>query len=130
VLFFRSGIIQQLLTEFNFYEIKKMDKQNRILLYQLNKQIFKLKRNSTVQQKKELKEAYKKRDLLSRTKLIRKLFIKESAPQSTIPTLPVPPDLRPVKWVVKLLSDLNRLYQRVIYRNDRLKFLSSNKSFL
>lgn len=122
------GIIQQLLTEFNFYEIKKMDKQNRILLYQLNKQIFKLKRNSKHDRsaKKELKEAYKKRDLLiRRTKLIRKLFIKESAPQSTIlTTLPVlPPDLRPI---VKMggqiaASDLNRLYQRVIYRNDRLK---------
>jgi DNA-directed RNA polymerase beta' subunit len=122
------GIIQQLLTEFNFYEIKKMDKQNRILLYQLNKQIFKLKRHSKHDRsaKKELKEAYKKRDLLiRRTKLIRKLFIKESAPQSTIlTTLPVlPPDLRPI---VKMggqiaASDLNRLYQRVIYRNDRLK---------
>nr|AXB71863.1 RNA polymerase b'-subunit [Chlamydomonas sp. UWO 241] len=122
------GIIQQLLTEFNFYEIKKMDKQNRILLYQLNKQIFKLKRHSKHDRsaKKELKEAYKKRDLLiRRTKLIRKLFIKESAPLSTIlTTLPVlPPDLRPI---VKMggqiaASDLNRLYQRVIYRNDRLK---------
>jgi hypothetical protein len=40
-----------------------MDKQNRILLYQLNKQIFKLKRHSKHDRsaKKELKEAYKKR---------------------------------------------------------------------
>jgi hypothetical protein len=61
-----------------------MDKQNRILLYQLNKQIFKLKRNSKHDRSAKLKEAYKKRDLLiRRTKLIRKLFIKESA-QSTI----------------------------------------------
>jgi hypothetical protein len=38
-----------------------MDKQNRILLYQLNKQIFKLKRNSKHDRsaKKKLKEAYK-----------------------------------------------------------------------
>jgi DNA-directed RNA polymerase beta' subunit len=122
------GIIQQLLTEFNFNEIKKMDKQNRILLYQLNKQIFKLKRNSKHDRsaKKELKEAYKKRDLLiRRTKLIRKLFIKESTPQSTIlTTLPVlPPDLRPIVKTGGQIaaSDLNRLYQRVIYRNDRLK---------
>jgi DNA-directed RNA polymerase beta' subunit len=76
--------------------------------------------------KKELKECYKKRDLLiRRTKLVRKLFIKESSPQSIILTvLPVlPPDLRPI---VKMggqiaASDLNRLYQRVIYRNERLK---------
>ena len=122
------GIIQQLLTEFNFFEIKKMDKQNRILLYQLNKQILKLKKYALQDRsaKKELKESYRKRDLLiRRTKLVRKLFIKESSPQTTILTvLPVlPPDLRPI---VKMggqiaASDLNRLYQRVIYRNDRLK---------
>jgi len=127
-LFSGPGIVQHLLSEFNFYEIKKMDKQNRILLYQLNKQIFKLKKYAKHERsaKKELKEAYKKRDLLiRRTKLVRKLFIKESIPQSTIlSVLPVlPPDLRPI---VKMggqiaASDLNRLYQRVIYRNDRLK---------
>ena len=126
-LFSGPGIIQLLLSEFSFFEIKKIDKQNRILLYQLNKQILKLKKrifNRT--SKKELKDAYKKRDLLiRRTKLVRKLFIKESPPQATILTvLPVlPPDLRPI---VKMggqiaASDLNRLYQRVIYRNDRLK---------
>ena len=126
-LFSGPGIIQLLLSEFNFFEIKKVDKQNRILLYQLNKQILKLKKrifNRT--SKKELKEAYKKRDLLiRRTKLVRKLFIKESAPQSTILTvLPVlPPDLRPIVKMGSQIaaSDLNRLYQRVIYRNDRLK---------
>jgi DNA-directed RNA polymerase beta' subunit len=127
-LFSGPGIVQHLLSEFNFYEIKKMDKQNRILLYQLNKQIFKIKKYAKHERsaKKELKEAYKKRDLLiRRTKLVRKLFIKESIPQSTIlSVLPVlPPDLRPI---VKMggqiaASDLNRLYQRVIYRNDRLK---------
>lgn len=127
-LFSGPGIVQHLLSEFNFYEIKKMDKQNRILLYQLNKQIFKLKKYAKHERsaKKELKEAYKKRDLLiRRTKLVRKLFIKESIPQSTIlSVLPVlPPDLRPI---VKMggqiaASDLNRLYQRVIYRNERLK---------
>jgi DNA-directed RNA polymerase subunit beta' len=226
-LFSGPGIIQLLLSEFNFFEIKKMDKQNRILLYQLNKLILKLKKKilttpsrgsanyppphtrppsggmglhgreafprpcrglddfsfpvpslskggaekksdaapsnpplpfreggvgrggeparmqpgglrttlpnyrmqAQIQDrtvKKELKESYKKRDLLiRRTKLVRKLFIKESPPQATIlSVLPVlPPDLRPI---VKMggqiaASDLNRLYQRVIYRNDRLK---------
>ena len=126
-LFSGPGIIQLLLSEFNFFEIKKIDKQNRILLYQLNKQILKLKKrifNRT--SKKELKEAYKKRDLLvRRTKLVRKLFIKESKPQDMILTiLPVlPPDLRPIVKMGNQIaaSDLNRLYQRVIYRNDRLK---------
>jgi DNA-directed RNA polymerase beta' subunit len=122
-----SGMVQQLLNEFNFSEIKKIDKQNRILLYQLNKQIFKLRKkiyNNFA--KKEVKECYKKRDLLiRRTKLIRKLFIKESSPQSMIlSSLPVlPPDLRPIVKIGGQIaaSDLNRLYQRVIYRNDRLK---------
>ena len=126
-LFSGPGIIQLLLSEFNFFEIKKIDKQNRILLYQLNKQILKLKKrifNRT--SKKELKEAYKKRDLLvRRTKLVRKLFIKESKPQDMIlSVLPVlPPDLRPIVKMGNQIaaSDLNRLYQRVIYRNDRLK---------
>lgn len=128
VHFSGPGIIQRLLTEFNFYEIKKMDRQNRMLLYQLNKKIFKLKPKAKYDRlsKRSLKEAYKKRDLLiRRTKLIRKLFIKESNPEAMILTvLPVlPPDLRPI---VKMggqiaASDLNRLYQRVIYRNDRLK---------
>ena len=161
------GILSQLLNEFNFSELKKMDSQNRILLYHLNKQIFKLKnqrnrlglqkRNFMLNQtnsgvdfshssntslesfsaklpnakssrvaKKELKESYKKRDLLiRRTKLVRKLFRKDSDPQSMILTvLPVlPPDLRPIVKIGGQIaaSDLNRLYQRVIYRNDRLK---------
>ena len=125
-----AGMVQQLLNEFNYLEIKKMDKQNRILLYQFNKQIFKLKKknykNLTLKEIKEIKDWYKKRDLLiRRTKLIRKLFIKQSSPQSMILNfLPVlPPDLRPIVKIGGQIaaSDLNRLYQRVIYRNDRLK---------
>jgi DNA-directed RNA polymerase beta' subunit len=125
------GIVKQLLNEFDFNEIKKLDKQNRLLLYQLNKVIFKLKKQVQVfiydkLSKNELKELCKKRDLLiRRTKLVRKLFRKNSDPSSMILTvLPVlPPDLRPI---VKMggqiaASDLNRLYQRVIYRNERLK---------
>ena len=125
------GIIQQLLNELTFTEMKKLDKQNRLLLYVLNKSIFKIKKhlkmffydkNSQI----ELRELCKKRDLLiRRTKLVRKLFRKDSDPSSMILTvLPVlPPDLRPI---VKMggqiaASDLNRFYQRVIYRNDRLK---------
>ncbi len=126
-----AGIVQQLINELNFYEIKKLDKQNRLVLYVLNKVILKLKKevqifvyNKTIQL--ELKELCKKRDLLiRRTKLVRKLFRKNSNVNSMILTLiPVlPPDLRPiVKMGTQIAaSDLNRLYQRVIYRNDRLK---------
>jgi DNA-directed RNA polymerase beta' subunit len=120
------GIIQQLLNEFDFSELQKIDKQNRILLYQLNKHIFLLKKRISKSARKELKECYKKRDqLIRRTKLIRTFFRKDSKPNSMILTiLPVlPPDLRPIVKIGGQVaaSDLNRLYQRVIYRNDRLK---------
>nr|AOH77164.1 beta' subunit of RNA polymerase [Dunaliella salina] len=125
------GIIQQLLSELTFSEMKKLDKQNRLLLYVVNKSIFKLKKHIKIfiydkASQIEMRELCKKRDLLiRRTKLVRKLFRKDSDPSSMILTvLPVlPPDLRPI---VKMggqiaASDLNRFYQRVIYRNDRLK---------
>ncbi len=126
-----AGIVQQLLNEFNFYEIKKLDKQNRLILYQLNKSILKLKKQVQIfvydkNSQIELRELCKKRDLLiRRTKLVRKLFRKNSNPTSMILNLiPVlPPDLRPIVKMGNQIaaSDLNRLYQRVIYRNDRLK---------
>jgi len=125
------GIIQQLLSELTLPEMKKLDKQNRLLLYILNKSIFKLKKHIKIfiydrTSQTEMRELCKKRDLLiRRTKLVRKLFRKDSDPSSMIITvLPVlPPDLRPI---VKMggqiaASDLNRFYQRIIYRNDRLK---------
>lgn len=121
------GIIQQLLNEFHFIELIKMDKQNRFLLYLLTKQIFVLKKQVFDESvEKELKECYKKRDqLIRRTKLIRTFSRKNSIPNSMILTiLPVlPPDLRPIVKIGGQIaaSDLNRLYQRVIYRNDRLK---------
>jgi DNA-directed RNA polymerase beta' subunit len=125
------GIVKHLIDELTFAEIQKLDKQNRLLLYQLNKIIGKLKKQVQIfvydkAKQRELKELCKRRDLLiRRTKLVRKLFRKDSNPSSMILTvLPVlPPDLRPI---VKMggqiaASDLNRLYQRVIYRNERLK---------
>jgi DNA-directed RNA polymerase beta' subunit len=39
-----AGLIQKLLNEFNYSELKKMDKQNRILLFEYNKYIKKLKK--------------------------------------------------------------------------------------
>jgi DNA-directed RNA polymerase beta' subunit len=126
-----AGIVQQLLNELNFAELKKLDKQNRLLLYQLNKTIFSLKKQAQffIYKKSlqlELRELCKKRDfLMRRTKLVRKFFRKDSDPSSMVLTvLPVlPPDLRPIVKMGNQIaaSDLNRLYQRVIYRNDRLK---------
>jgi hypothetical protein len=73
----------------------------------------------------------KKLNLLIRSqKLIKKLINKSSDPKlMTLTVLPVlPPELRPI---VKMdgqvaAADLNRLYQRIIYRNDRLKKLLNN----
>jgi DNA-directed RNA polymerase beta' subunit len=127
-----AGIIQQLLRELTFPELKKLDKQNRLLLYQLNQNIFKIKKQVKIfvydkSARMELKDLCKKRDLLiRRTKLVRKLFRKDSDPSSMILTvLPVlPPDLRPIVKMGSQIaaSDLNRLYQQVIHRNERLKF--------
>jgi hypothetical protein len=195
-----AGIIQTLLAEFDYFELKKMDKQNRILLYDLNIYLKKLKKSlaiglngaGTISQQlrsdmiegdfqawksqalpplneyslnkkysilqKEFKELCKQRDcLIRRTKLIRKIyknyysFSKSTTAQlslgNNVPltnpnqdlnlssdfnkltsmvltVLPVlPPDLRPIVKMGSQIaaSDLNRLYQRVIYRNDRLK---------
>nr|YP_009532081.1 RNA polymerase b'-subunit [Volvox africanus]AXZ97313.1 RNA polymerase b'-subunit [Volvox africanus] len=170
-----AGLIQKLLNEFNYSELKKMDKQNRILLFEYNKHIKKLKKKMNTGLIKSRQEYYKAchiRDvLIRRTKLTRKIFNKIfntytnlqnniSSPMTkqkhrnaqsefqtnkvmlatrskqitqTIETnglnmiltlLPVlPPVLRPVLKMAGqfTISDLNRLYQRIIYRNERLK---------
>nr|QKN19208.1 beta' subunit of RNA polymerase [Eudorina elegans] len=170
-----AGLIQKLLNEFNYSELKKMDKQNRILLFEYNKHIKKLKKkmnSGVIKSRHEYYKACHIRDvLIRRTKLTRKIFNKifntytnlENNPGSaltkqkpsdvssevqtnrvmlstrskqvsqTIETnglnmiltlLPVlPPVLRPVLKMAGqfTISDLNRLYQRIIYRNERLK---------
>ena len=184
-----AGLIQKLLNEFNYGELKKMDKQNRILLFEYNKHIKKLKKflspkrdkhnrsgearksSNLTKSRMQYYKAFHMRDvLLRRTKLTRKIFnniltsttehknksegtsktswIKTNLAQNkhltkqpfltknanltdqtyelnmVLTLLPVlPPVLRPV---LKLsgqftISDLNRLYQRIIYRNERLK---------
>ena len=143
-----AKVLQKLLTEFHFQEFRKMDRQNRILLYELNKEIqkdyfkfdkvinlseqlnsrnFQQKDGKPINlEKKQWKRFSQKRDqLIRRTKFIRKLFRKNSQPESMIlSVLPVlPPDLRPILKIQDQIaaSDLNRLYQRVLYRNERLK---------
>jgi DNA-directed RNA polymerase subunit beta' len=181
-----AGMIQTLLAEYDYLELKKMDKQNRILLYDLNKYVRKLKKSLIVNtlrlnekdfkksikiNKKKLIDVLRQKDyLIRRTKLIRRIFrnyvgfsqslqyqntgdlnnlqvkktktnINRTQNQQIITKydkesgftqltsmiltlLPVlPPDLRPIVKMGNQIaaSDLNRLYQRVIYRNDRLK---------
>jgi DNA-directed RNA polymerase beta' subunit len=133
-VFSGPGLINNLLREFNFDELTKMDLQNRFILFILNRKIVTVKNNfskcyDSKDEKlvfKELKELYKKRELLiRRTKLVRQFNKNVSNPTlMMIHLLPVlPPDLRPIIKIGNQIaaSDLNRLYQRVIYRNDRLK---------
>jgi DNA-directed RNA polymerase subunit beta' len=133
VFFSGPGIIKELLNEFNIHELYKINYNNKILLAIENKKIALLKKNLFVYQKilnkkkfKKLKKLYKRRYFFVRkAKLIRTLFKHESYLQETLLTvLPVlPPELRPIVKLGNQIasSDLNRLYQRVIYRNDRLK---------
>nr|YP_010580315.1 RNA polymerase beta' subunit [Edaphochlamys debaryana]UZS90699.1 RNA polymerase beta' subunit [Edaphochlamys debaryana] len=181
-----AGLIQKLLNDFNYNELKKMDKQNRILLFEYNKYLKKLKKminSGIIKSKFDYYKACHVRDvLIRRTKLTRKIFNKvvnltlappqkvddkshvafgqpkgrrhpplyplatkghlpgkgglpswPSAATQQVETnglnmiltlLPVlPPVLRPVLKMAGqfTISDLNRLYQRIIYRNERLK---------
>nr|QIA46885.1 RNA polymerase b'-subunit [Pandorina colemaniae] len=196
-----AGLIQKLLNDFDFSELKKLSKQNRVLLFEYNKYIKNFKKKSTLDikipkikkslikqkrkpnksQKNKSKQIYYKachiRDILiRRTKLTRKIFnffdnntvnkqqskinpknqkltssawtknsnvvtgynqalfkMKNQTEKETITSinknmiitlLPVlPPVLRPVLKMSGqfTVSDLNRLYQRIIYRNERLK---------
>nr|ALO21044.1 beta' subunit of RNA polymerase [Lobochlamys segnis] len=70
-----AGVLKKLLSELDFEELKKIDKQNRIILYLLNKQIQRLKRKFYSREAKtEFKESSRIRDLLiRRTKLVRTL---------------------------------------------------------
>nr|ANQ46380.1 RNA polymerase b'-subunit [Tetrabaena socialis] len=167
-----AGLIQKLLNDFNYMELKKMDKQNRILLFEYNKYVQKLKKKMDPASKKSQNKYYKAchiRDLfIRRTKLTRKI-LNQILPELNINVhnrknlknktddevfggqssanrpgllksplissetnglnmiltlLPVlPPVLRPVLKMSGqfTISDLNRLYQRIIYRNERLK---------
>ncbi len=147
-----AGLIQKLLNEFSYTELKKIDKQNRVLLFEYNKYVKDLKNvvtgDDSAKKRSEYYKACHIRDvLIRRTKLTRKIFNKLSPTAQTTgplgpedPTgsggklidglnmiltlLPVlPPVLRPVLKMSGqfTISDLNRLYQRIIYRNERLK---------
>jgi DNA-directed RNA polymerase subunit beta' len=108
-----------------------MDKQNRIQLGELSKELNELKKfvrlgisdkSDELRYRELLRERTK---LISRLKLTRVLYQKKSNPESMIlSTLPVlPPDLRPIIKIDGQIaaSDLNRFYQRILYRNERLK---------
>nr|AXC47310.1 beta subunit of RNA polymerase [Pediastrum duplex]QFS20085.1 beta subunit of RNA polymerase [Pediastrum duplex] len=134
-----AAIVKKLLFEYTPSELKKMVKQHQVLLPKLNQNIRQLKEKAI---KKfdfvKIQKLLNKRDhIIRRLKLIRKFSRKNVEPTSMIlSVLPVlPPDLRPILKLQNQIaaSDLNRLYQKIIYRNERLKkFLkdpSTSQSF-
>lgn len=132
-----ANLIQKLLYQYEGFELKKMSKQHQNLLPKLNRHIRNLKQ---IAQKKseflEIQKLLQKRDqIIRRLKLLRKVFKKNSKASSIVlNTLPVlPPDLRPILKMQNQIaaSDLNRFYQRILYRNERLKkFLKANSSMI
>ena len=135
-----AGILEKLLTEYTPPELKKMIKQHQILLPKINQIIHSSKQLLTMPKKESLKiQKYiqKREHIVRRLKFLRKFFRKNSNPTFMIlRNLPVlPPDLRPILKLQNQIaaSDLNRFYQRIIYRNERLKKFSkdsaTNQSF-
>ena len=132
-----AHFIQKLIFQYEGVELKKIAKQHQNLLPKLNRYIRYLKPNA---KKKldflQIQKLLQKRDsIIRRLKLLRKLSKKNTKPTSMIlRTLPVlPPDLRPILKMQNQIaaSDLNRFYQRIIYRNERFKkFLKTNSSML
>jgi DNA-directed RNA polymerase beta' subunit len=122
-----AGIVEKFLTEYTPSELRKMVKQHQILLPKIQQSIRFLKQ--TAKKKKDFlqiqKYVQKREHILRRLKLLRKFSRRNSNPQSMIlKNLPVlPPDLRPILKLQNQIaaSDLNRFYQRILYRNERLK---------
>ena len=135
-----AGILEKFLTEYTPSELKKMIKQHQILFPKINKVLHSSKQMVALPKKESLKiQKYiqKREHIVRRLKFLRKFFRKNSNPTFMIlRNLPVlPPDLRPVLKLQNQIaaSDLNRFYQRIIYRNERLKKFSkdsaTNQSF-
>nr|UCS09691.1 RNA polymerase beta' subunit [Oedocladium prescottii] len=135
-----GGIILKFLKELDLPEMKKIDIQLQTILkkipnklheievllkhYQTNLKFLKyysLKRRTLIEIEKSI---------LRKLKYIRRLNWVSAKPQyMIIRNLPVlPADLRPIFKIQQQLtaSDLNRLYQKVMYRNDRLKRFLKN----
>jgi DNA-directed RNA polymerase beta' subunit len=134
-----AGLIHKLLKELTPFELKKMVKQHQVLVPMVNKAIRKSR--EAIASKADVTSFQLLRqtrdNLLRRLKFLRRLARKNTSPSSTILSiLPVlPPDLRPILRMQNQIatSDLNRLYQRILYRNDRLRYflkdLATTQSF-
>jgi DNA-directed RNA polymerase beta' subunit len=134
-----AGLIHKLLKELTLFELKKMVKQHQVLVPMVNKAIRKSR--EAIASKADVTSFQLLRNtrdnLLRRLKFLRRLARKNTSPSATILSiLPVlPPDLRPILRMQNQIatSDLNRLYQRILYRNDRLRYflkdLATTQSF-
>lgn len=141
---FKSGvpivgahILQKLLLQYEGIELKKMAKQVQNVLPKLNRAIrYRKQKAFTKLGRLEVQRLLETRDdLIRRLKLLRKLFKKKTKTSSMVlNTVPVlPPDLRPILKMHNQIaaSDLNRFYQRILYRNDRLKkFIRANAALM
>lgn len=132
-----ANLIEKLLLEYEGFELKKMAIHYQNILPKLNRYIRSEKQlASNKSDFLRIQKLLQKRDLIiRRLKLLRKIFKKNTKASSMVlKTLPVlPPDLRPILKMQNQIaaSDLNRFYQRILYRNDRLKkFLRMNTSIL
>lgn len=132
-----ANILQKLLFQYEGPELKKMAKQHQNVIPKFNRYIRSRKQSAV--KKSDYVEVQKllqtRDDLIRRLKLLRKLFKKNTKTSSMIlNTIPVlPPDLRPILKMQNQIaaSDLNRFYQRILYRNDRLrKFIRSNAAMM
>jgi DNA-directed RNA polymerase beta' subunit len=102
---------------------KPLSSSDNLLMTEIPSDLFKDLLKEALKTKKKLSDLRPK--LIRRIKLLR-LFLKSNLNFDTmlLKILPVlPADLRPIMKLDDQIaaSDLNRLYQRIIYRNDRLK---------
>lgn len=130
-IFTGAAIVQDLLFGLNKKRLEKIKRQNHKFFPDLEREIeflriFAKLGFATKTDVLDLGRLCKKKNqILQKTKFIRDFLQSKSRVTSMVLTLlPVlPPDLRPILKLQDQIaaSDLNRLYQRVIYRNDRLK---------
>ena len=121
-------------------DLYPLDRQIRVELFELNEEIHEFENLNFLflSERRRLQLLLRLRaKKLRRLKLVRHFRRKKNRPESMIlSVLPVlPPDLRPIIQLdgdQVAVSDLNKLYQKVIFRNNRMKrhqkSNSSNKS--
>lgn len=125
--FVGAGILEKLLTEYTSVELRKMTIQHQILLPKIQQTLRFLKQTAkTKKDSLKIQKYFQKREhIIRRLKFLRKFSRRNTNPSFMIlRNLPVlPPDLRPILKLQNQIaaSDLNRFYQRIIYRNERFK---------